>query len=359
MGYSVIVTQIVTGLPPKIDGVGDYSFLLAQKLREFGVESRFLVGRSPSTSLPASLDGFAIDVLGSATAEELEKYLLASGCSTVLVQFSGYSYARWGLCWWLVEGLIGWRKLRTDGRLITVFHELYATGPIWQTSFWTSWPQRRIARRLVAASDRMLTTSEIVADHIREWEPQRPLFVLPVFSNVGELAAPRKLSERAPWAVVFGQPARRQRVYERLADMSDVLRDGLQHFGIRRIIDIGPQMPNPDCVSILPVETHGPLNAAQVSAILGNARIGFVDYPLHVFTKSGIVAAYLAHGLLVVNFSSAGSLPRDLREGTHFVHTDRFATSRLDAEAIAAEGYAWYRRHNWNETAAIVHGLVI
>jgi hypothetical protein len=160
-------------------------------------------------------------------------------------------------------------------------------------------------------------------------------------------------------AVAFGLAAKRERLYGRLAALDAALGQGLPRLGIERILDIGPEIAAPSDLAGLPVERRGPLAAAEICAILADARVGLIDYPMHVLTKSTILAAYLAHGMLAVNASTAGAPTCDLREGRHFVHPDRLAAAALDAESIASAGYAWYRTHDRQSTAELVHELIV
>jgi hypothetical protein len=47
MNYPHRITAIVTGLPPKVDGVGDYAWHLSQQIRkDFGINTEFLASNS-------------------------------------------------------------------------------------------------------------------------------------------------------------------------------------------------------------------------------------------------------------------------------------------------------------------------
>jgi len=349
------LTQLTPAIPPIVDGLGDYAVRLAEALRQRGIESKFV---TPAPGNVRAIDGFAIERLTAREAAILAEELVSVGARTLLVHFSGYGYARWGLCWWLVDGLRRWRQASGNRRLVTMFHELYATGPIGRTSFWTSWPQRRIARRLALLSDAVLATSDTTAAKLAGWRSEHSVVSISVFSNVGELSAPRPFLERAPTAIVFGQQARRGRVYECLASRPETIAGALRRLGVQRILDIGPAMSVPAELGGLPIEALGPLEGTEISAKLAEARVGIVDYPLHVFTKSGIIAAYMAHGMFVLNLSSTGVLPDRIEEGRHFVGLDRFETHAFDAESIAAAGHAWYRSHDLQATATVIHSLI-
>lgn len=321
---------------------------LADALRAHGVESRFVV---PDSNGGDSVAGFTVHRLAERKARALASALTIGGTRTVLVHFSGYGYDRRGLCWWLAEGLRLWRQEQDGRRLVTVFHELYANGPPWRTSFWTSWPQRTIARRLFGISDAAFTTSSISAAKLTDWRPDLLVRVTPVFSNVGECDVPAPLNDRGPFAVVFGKGERRYRVYAALADAPSAVGEGLRRIGVARVLDIGPPIATPDAVAGLPIERLGALGTSAVSARLAHVRVGFVDYPFHVLTKSGILAAYFAHGVLAVNTSRVGTLPDGIEEGRQFAHPFRLSEPAFDGQAVADEGFRWYRPHSPDGTA--------
>jgi hypothetical protein len=346
-----VITQITTGLPPQVDGLGDYAFLLGRALQQRGVDSRFVI--PPTQAAPVAL-GFLVRSLTGRSPTDLSDALEAGPAETVLLHFVGYGYAPSGLCGWLVAGLRRWKAKEGARRLVTVFHELYATGPPWQRSFWVSPLQRRIARDLAALSDAALTTSSANAATLARWRPDLKVIVSPVFSNVGECAAPVPLASRGPFGVIFGKEASRRRAYAALENAGRAVGDGLRWLGVERLWDIGPPMPAPPAVAGLPVERLGALDAAAVSARLVQARAGLADYPLHVLTKSGVMAAYFAHGLLAVNTSTDGTLPHGIEEGRHFVQPFRLSNPTFRAQSVADAGYTWYRPHGVDGTVKML-----
>lgn len=289
-----------------------------------------------------------------AAISRAEAGVLADGlrdADAVLLHFSGYGYARRGLCRWLVEGLARWKAGGEEKRLVTMFHEVYATGPIWRSSFWTASPQRRIARDLARLSNAGFVSSRGGQEQLGRLFPQLTVGLLPVFSNVGEPNAPRRLSERAGRAVVFGGRIRRRKVYEALERAAEDFAQAIEQAGVTEIVDIGPNMNLPTEVAGCVVRPLGPSPAAEVSAALEAARVGLIDYPGHVFTKSGIAGAYFAHRLPIVNTSSVGGFPSELKEGRHFASLERVAKGDFDAQVIADAGYDWYSTHGLAATA--------
>ena len=96
-----VLVQIVPGLPPLTDGVGDYSLAVANILRgEFGVDSHFLVGRrgwrrGQRRSTASVWNPWALQSAPN-LARLLEELQSDSGTSAALLQLSAYGYARRG-----------------------------------------------------------------------------------------------------------------------------------------------------------------------------------------------------------------------------------------------------------------------
>jgi hypothetical protein len=351
----MVITHITTGLPPQIDGVGDYALQLAKALQDREVDGRFVL---PRRQIAPAVAGFPVRCVTRRAASDLTDALEADLSQVVALHFSGYGYAPSGLCWWLVDGLRRWKSRAGGRRLVTVFHEIYATGLPWQRSFWTALPQYQIARRLVAMSDAALTTSPTYGEDLMRWHPALRIVVSPVFSNVGESSAPLPLSSRQPFGVIFGKEASRNRAYAALRNGHYAMGTGLRRLGVERLWDIGPPIRAPADVASVPVESLGPLDSTAVSARLAQARVGLADYPHHVLTKSGIMAAYFAHGLLAVNTSAAGRLPGDLKEGRHFVGPARLSDPEFDGQTVAAAGYDWYCGHGLDATAETILSML-
>lgn len=317
------VTYVTTALPPVICGVGDYSLILAEGLREYGICGSFIVGRYPGLELPAQVDSFDVKTMRKHTSDEFLDSLERAGSDTVLLHFSGYGYARRGLCFWLPQGLGAWKRAKGGRRVLTIFHELYAVGPPWRSSFWTSAPQRWIARELATVSDEAFCSREDGRCILARWL-QRPVHKITIFSNVGEVERPLRLSERPPLGVVFGQEPLRRKSWE----MIERGYPWLKRLGIKTIIDIGPGTCNWKRLAGISVEVLGALTPEKISEVLSEARLGIVAYDEKRIASSGTIAAYIAHGCAVLNLKGARRpAPRVLE--TTFV----LVPEQLDADA--------------------------
>ncbi len=342
------ITVIVPRLPPAVDGLGDYGLNLARQLRQdFGLETEFVVG-TPSWSGEASVEGFGVKQVPVRSRAAMLELLPTESHSraTVLLHYVGYGYARRGGPVWLVEALEHWKKGGTR-RLVTMFHELYAFGPIWTSAFWTSPLQRSLAKRLVRLSDRCLTSkqgyAEIVGKLSQGKHSQIP--ALPVFSNLGEPSQLPALVERPRRLVVFGGRGPRTRVYER---SRLALERTCRELEIEEIIDIGPSLNfEIEPVNGTPVVTLGVRSVEEISSLLSGSVVGFFDYSIEFLAKSTIFAAYCAHQLLPVGVFYEGQNVDGLEAGKHYWFGDgHYNTMSLSAaQAIADNAYAWYRTH--------------
>jgi hypothetical protein len=345
------IISIVTGLAPRIDGVGDYALSLARLFRtELSVDTHFIVG-DPGWNGSESVEGFGVTKLQGRSQARLLNALnaKAQSAATVLLHYSGYSYATRGCPVWLIDGLEQWRKQSGERRLVTVFHELYAKGPVWTSAFWLSPLQKHLAARLARLSDHYVTSSNHYAEMICRWgngghaEPRS----LPIFSNIGEPREVLPLSERSRRLVVFGTRGRRVEIYRRSASELNHI---CQRLGIEEIIDIGrPVGLDISRVVHVPVRTCGELPNREVSELLSGAVAGMIDYPPIILSKSGIFAAYCAHRMIPIVAAYGDAKPADgLEPRKHYWLSDTGSEklSLAVGQTVADKAFRWYQAHN-------------
>jgi hypothetical protein len=316
------------------------------------MESRFIVGDS-SWSRGNEIEEFpAYRLVERSSTALLSDLMNFKPPYAVLLHYVGYGYARRGAPGWLVKGLELWGERYHDASLVTMFHEIYATGPFWTSSFWMSSLQKRIAARLAQLSDACLTSRQGYAKILHELSrnKHRSIVTLPVFSNIGEPEeTPRPLKDRKRRLVVFGSRRSRLRVYEKsLSSLERVCRA----LDIKEIFDVGPSIKysNVSQVGNVPVVRMGQRPAAEVSSILSDSIVGFFDYNHAFLAKSTIFAAYCAHRLILMSApcQSAPANEDGLKVGKHYWVADASARN-LDlsmGQTIADNAYAWYLNHN-------------
>lgn len=344
--------QIVPELPPAVGGIGDHAVGLASKLLGLGIGTVFVLPdrrrRSPRAEHSREASSVAhVAPSPGALAERLD----ALRSDALLLHYSGYGYARRGAPVWLVRGLQRWKAGGPGRRLVVMFHELWAGGPPWTSSFWIGPVQRALAAGLLRLADAYLTSTDLYALRLRRLAPHRAAAaVLPVPSNIGEPGDLPPFESREPLAVVFGQPATRARVYRHL----DAFLPALAAAGIEGLLDIGPPLDTRAAIRPAASVTRcGYLEPASASDAMRRARFGLLDYPLDFAAKSGAFAAYAAHGLVPLIRGAAGLGGDGISHGLNLVRTSQpIAELRSRAPRIAAAAQGWYREHRLERAAA-------
>lgn len=352
------VTSIVPRLHPTVDGVGDYALNLARQLRaDFNIETHFVVG-DPIWPRATQMEGFPISQMTVRSAPTLLS-LLSGNCqhsTVVLLHYVNYGYAKRGCPIWLVDGLQRWLALGINRVLVTMFHELYAFGPPWASSFWLSPLQKNLAGRIARLSDRCLTSKQLHAEILYQLSrgKHKAIPTLPVFSNIGEPEPVPNLAKREQQMVVFGGRSNRLKVYrESLAQ----LELACQLLEIEKILDIGPVTGlNLSTLSGVPIVERGQLSDTEISSTMLNSLAGFFNYPIDFLAKSTIFAAYCAHGLLPVSPQGNTFSVDGIADGKQYWTVDNQTTGLLDLEevqAIADRAYTWYQTHNLSAQAKV------
>jgi hypothetical protein len=317
--------HITPELPPKVGGVADYTALLSRRLVEVsdGALKPVLVhaGREPADAL--EVDFPVVDLSGKCSATALAEAVRrsgneANGRAVVLLEYSGYGYSMRGAPLWLARGLH--RVCEDDALpLVTMFHELYAMGPPWTSAFWVSALQRLVAAGLARMSKGIVTNRASARPWLRRYRASvsGTVHVQPVFSNVGEPNTLPAFDERARQIVVFGGGDRKAEVYE---DNQTLLRHLVDHSGFFPVLDLGPtrdSVPSGEPWS----RPLGVCPEGEISDRLASVSLGVLSYPGSRLGKSGVAAAFAAHGvpfLLLDEEDTVGDTDPYV-EGEHFL----------------------------------------
>lgn len=336
--------------------MGDYALQLAKVLRQrHECQSIF----APATPTPAGdVDGFEIlpSLASLVNTSSIEKY------DDVILHYVNYGYERRGVPLSLPSLL---RRLRRSyrGRLLTIFHELYASGPPWKSAFWLQPLQKKIAREIARFSDAAVVSNETIHAQLQELAPGVQPLVLPVISNFGEpTLSPAQLADRDPhrWAICGGA-ALVARSLQTFCAIQNRIPDS---FSARKLFVLGGT-DNPavratlSALSSLQTDYRPEVDRAEASQILSTCSFAWLDYfhrrdvPTTAILKSTAFAAACAHGIIAVfpHPGSVISLREDRLPGPFFVAAGR---SELppDRARAAAEVYAWYQRNAASECLA-------
>ncbi|MCC5657840.1 glycosyltransferase family 1 protein [Nostoc sp. XA010] len=347
------VISIVPRLPPAIDGVGDYALNLARQLhKDFNIQTHFIVCNRTWTGAE-EIEGFPVSKISDRSPDALLNLLPTDDSSSILLHYVGYGYAQRGCPVWLVDGLQRWKSLFPKRSLVTMFHEISASGPPWTSSFWLSSLQRSLAARLAQMSDRCITSKQLYADIITRISQGKHNQVpfLPVFSNIGEPNKALPLLKRQQRLVVFGGVANRARVYQ---ESQAVLEYVCQRLNIQEIWDVGtPTEVNLSSLIKVPILEMGQQSAENVSNILANSVAAFSDYNPDFLAKSTIFASYCAHRVLPINAKGSTSIIDGIEPGKHYWVPNPQGNdlgNDVEMQAIADNAYSWYQTHRLSIT---------
>jgi len=357
---SVRLIHIAPELPPTVGGVADYTAILSRRLVEVsdGIVEPVLVHAGKTQAETIEVEFPVVDLSGEQSAGALAETVRELAAETsrraaVLLEYSGYGYAERGTPLWLARGLD--RVCGSNGLpLITMFHEISASGPVWSSAFWLSPVQSWIARRIAQQSEGVASTHSTGLNEIRKWVGEdTSTAVSPAFSNVGEPQQRPDVSEREPWAVIFGGERTKTALYDTYWSETEA---ALNRWNVERIVDVGPpDAADPDVLSTH-VDVRGLRPAQDISELLLRARIGLLHYPAAYATKSGILSAYMAHGVVPV-LVEPQPLGGPLKPNTHFVaqfQGDSAQGKRETAkEYIGSNAASWYDENAHSRRAAM------
>ncbi len=259
------------------------------------------------------------------------------GC-TLVVHYVCYGFQRRGCPLLFIKYL---RKLRSQRsfRLITVFHELEATGPIWSSTFYVSPIQKLLIRALAKSSDWVATSTSSYRKYLKTLKSR--VDTHPVISNIGEPKSPLDLKDRQNTAVIFGLPHSRRRLLE-----SSILAPLLTNLSVQRVVEIGqPLNFTPPQIPGVAWFQKGELSAEEVSRELTRCRFGLLLYDPGRLEKSGMFAAFSAHRLVPVLISDRPTSPGELIPNSHYLNgSDSTSIMKYDFQEVADRSWNWYSK---------------
>jgi hypothetical protein len=362
--YRSTLIQVVPRRTAEPSGVADHALALARALRAYsGANSVFLSGTPSTDATPVDDDWKTVCVpkrQAQSLADTVQLLSTETNTRALVLHFSGYGYQKRGVPAWLVQGLQIWNRRAGRVPLLTIFHELYATGRPWQSAFWIAPLQKQIARSILKLSSAAITTTDLHRKRLLEWRDgdATKITAMPVFSNVGEPGCECAPCARTASAVVFGLTGVEDRIFG--IYRSEVERI-ISALSIEKIFDVGPRSSAmPRTLAGAPVISKGVLPQGAVSELLQRARFGFVAYPLDFIAKSGVFAAYAAHGVVPIVLSEKPGAADGLQPTRHFLDGLRLETGvgAKDLAFIQRELFTWYKSHSLNVQADFIMNFI-
>lgn len=347
------ILQIVPHRPGTHDGVGDYALNLAKAFSaNHDIDTVFAVARGTWVE---NKEGFRI-VSGLEPASVAD---LAQKCDDVILHYVNYGYQSRGIPFHLRSFA---RQLRAQlrGRWVTKFHEIYASGPPWRSSFWLRPLQVKIARDLIDISTSCFVSNVTIEQEIHAYDPGKKVYLVPVMSNFGEpeLHAIGDVSAKR-WAICGGTAliARSLALFEKIRPMVpevfspehlDVI-GGRDEISTRAMLEnLQGKTPRLSC------HYHPAVSVERASELLRQSSFGWIDYfgagkiwP-GMILKSTAFAAFCAHAVIPVSSHREATVAvnGDPLPGPYFVTSDAVNFPAPDQlRATREKIYRWYQAH--------------
>jgi hypothetical protein len=345
------ILQILPRVPPATCGIGDYAWSIARRLHdEHEIESSFLSAGTNWTQ-PMGEPEFAVFRLPELTAQALGDFMItkARNYDAVVLHMSPYGYQKRGVPLWLASGWQQLSQMPGRPRLITMFHELYASGSVHSSAFWLQPLQKWVLRSVARASNGLRTNRQGYADWLEQEVGLKSgaVKVMPVFSNFGEPSDLPSWENREPAMALFAWGIHSG---ESLDSVVSKAAAWGRRFGIKRLHLIGCKERVDESALGIEVLGHGFMEASAVSALLSSCRMAYTAYSPQHFGKSTLMAAFAAHGLMVVTQGTTTDLPDRLRHGFNVLNAPLMKASAIyDAPGLEALGTslrAWYNEHS-------------
>jgi glycosyltransferase involved in cell wall biosynthesis len=203
-------------------------------------------------------------------------------------------------------------------RLAIMYHETYVPVENWKFAVMTTW-QRYQFWRLGRAADTLLFSTHRWAEVHRPWFRDKPVFHLPVGSNVprepitsSQARSRLGIADDEVVLGVFGTAH-----VSRLFTTLNAAARAVQAAGRRvRVLYVGPggAVVRASLDADIPLIADGPLPADEVSRRLSSMDIALSTYTDGVSTRRGAMMAALQHGIAVVGTRGVGTDPELLAE---------------------------------------------
>lgn len=339
------ILQIVPRVPGGIDGVGDYALTLAAKLRDkFGCETVFV---TPDASSPSTVRSFEVLPVDRLAAQEADR---------VILHYVNYGYQKRGVPFRLLSILRRLRQ-RHPGPLLTIFHELYASGPPWSSAFWLKPLQIRLAKSVARLPDECIVSNENFVRELRRLVPDARVHLHPVPSGLEEPSLSREqIVHRDPhrWVIVGGTALSERS----LRSFVDAIRDIPDSVAPHELLVLGghENRVTRSLLASLAIESdYRPgIAAVEASEILRTCSFTWFNYfhrpdiETAVVLKSSAYGSVCAHGVIPVfpHRGSPISVEGDRLPGPFFVsHGETDVPTAGNRAVVAQSIYDWYQRH--------------
>lgn len=306
------VALVFPELPPKLDGIGDYTSQLSQALAK-----TCSVGIYTAAQHYTPISG--VSIIPSFSVGSMKGVLSLSDrvCEDepdcIVLQYNPFSYGKRGFCPYLPRTLKEIKSKKPAIRIALMVHEPFVPVESWQNAIMTSW-QRWQLWATARQADVLYFSIEPWVNRFASWFPDKPVRHLPVGSNIPLISVDRASVRQqlgiAPDELVLGVFGTMH--HSRLMPFIQHACDKLATEAIRtRLLYIGPhgnQLRQATKSNLL--IDAGRLDAADVSRHFSAMDLYLAPFRKGVSARRGSFLVGIQHGVATVS--------------TKGIHTDAF-----------------------------------
>lgn len=303
------VDLIFPVLPPALDGIGDYTALLARALAPHA-DVRVLAGPDPHDAI----EGVTVEPAFTVSPPQGVRHLLTAvehrRPDWVVLQFNQFSYGRWGFNPFLPLVVRQIKRRLPQTGIAWMAHEDFVPVTSWKFAIMTLW-QRWQFWMLGRAADRIFFSIEPWAEKYQRWFTDTPVRHLPVASNIPHAGCSREEARRRLGldpetfvAGVFGT-VNASRMLPLIRRAATAMQAASDRFTLLYVGPHGAAMREamgPD----LPLLDAGRLPAREVSACFSAMDLHLTPFVDGVSTRRGSFLTGLQHSVPTVG--TAGEL---------------------------------------------------
>ena len=310
------IDVVVPALPPKIDGIGDYTAHLAEELAGSAAVRILTSGSRAVDAIPGVEIEPAFDDQRRASVRGIADLVARRRPDWLLIQYNPFGYGRWGLNLHLLTTVADVRRRSLNTRVALMAHENFVPVTSWKFAIMTCW-QRYQLWSLGRAADVVFFSIEPWARRFARWFPGKPVLHLPVSSNMPRVRISREDAKRrlgipaeSPVLIVFGALGG-----SRLDDTTaETVRAARHRFRGLVVLYVGPHVQAArELFRDGPLLCEGSLPPQEVSLRLSAADVHLLALIDGVSTRRTTLMAAMQHGLATAG--TIGPLTDDILRG--------------------------------------------
>ena len=325
---------IAAALPPQMDGIGDYTALLATELAHSATVTVLTASKTPDAIRRVGIQT-VFSVQEPRSVWNLAEHISTDKPDWVLLQYNPFSYGRWGLNLHLPEVI---HTIKQKTKIAVMVHETFT--PIFnlQSAVMNLW-QRRQFQRLGDCADVLFYSTECARHLYPSRFPKSRRFHLPVGSNIPfvpiskfQARAELNISDDTFVLGLFGT-SHRSRMLTRVSDAALTVRQAGKK---PLVLSLGPDADAiKQALHGFPVCAEGPLPGEEISRRMAAMDLYLTPFTDGISTRRGTLICGLQHGLPIVGTSGSSTDSRLKSEnGRSFLLADAHCPKQYQSHIL-------------------------